>query len=76
MMRKGEFMTARELVDILQGFDPDARVVIHGHAGGYEDVTCVDEIPLRLNVNSEGQRGAHEYPEEGQTPDAVALLIA
>ncbi|MET0626588.1 MAG: hypothetical protein ABW250_26875 [Pyrinomonadaceae bacterium] len=69
-------MTARELVDILQGFDPDARVVIHGHAGGYDDVAGVDEIPLRLNVNSEGGRGAHEYPEEGETADGVALLIA
>jgi len=73
-------MTARELVDLLQGFDPDARVVIRGTRGGYDDVTFLDEIPLLLNVNpAEGadpRPGAHEYPEEGQTPDAVALLIA
>ncbi|MET0466773.1 MAG: hypothetical protein ABW007_26670 [Chitinophagaceae bacterium] len=69
-------MKASELIELLRMLDPDARVVIHGHADGYDDVAGIDEIPLRLNVNSEGGRGVHEYPEEGEAADTTALLIA
>ena len=53
-------MKVKELIEQLQKFDPETRVVTHGYEGGYQDVSEAIEEELALFVNSEWYYGPHE----------------
>jgi hypothetical protein len=61
-------MNVKELIEQLQSFDLDAMVVISGYEGGYSEVDCVDDIKLKLNVNTAWYYGEHEQRSDGETP--------
>ena len=61
-------MKVRELIEELQRHDPETRVVVNGYEGGYDDVSCVDEIRLNLNANTAWYYGKHELDDAGQCP--------
>ena len=56
-------MKVKELIEQLQKFDPETRVVRPGYEGGYEDLSNVSEYELALNVHTDWWYGPHEDPE-------------
>jgi hypothetical protein len=67
-------MTVRELIELLQTYCGDMRIVVAGYEGGYNDISHGELIELRLNVNHEWYLGPHERPDEGRG-DVAALLL-
>jgi hypothetical protein len=53
-------MKVKELIEQLQKFDPETRVVTHGYEGGFIDVSEASEMELALFVHSEWYYGPHE----------------
>ena len=56
-------MKVKNLIEELQKYDPDTRVVRPGYEGGYQDVTHISEYELALNVHTEWYYGPHEDPD-------------
>jgi hypothetical protein len=67
--------TIAELIEKLREFPQDARVIVNGYEGGYEDVTGVNAIPIKLNVHTEDYYGPHDDPVRGDA-DETAILIS
>jgi len=55
-------MTVAQLRELLQAFDPQARVVVEGYEGGFDDVRAVVLVDLAVNVHSPADwyMGAHD----------------
>ena len=53
-------MTIAELVEALQEFNPQTRVVVKGYEGGYDDIDVSDITPIFLNVHREWYYGKHD----------------
>ncbi len=69
-------MTVAELIEKLQTLYPgNARVILHGYEGGYEDISDVVSKPIMLNVNEAWYYGDHDDPKDKQQPDEIAFLI-
>ena len=57
-------MTAKELIEVLQAFDPETRIFTKGYEGGLEDARIKGPATdIALNVNSKWYYGPHEYLE-------------
>jgi hypothetical protein len=67
-------MTITELITELQKHDPTSQVVVNGYEGGFDDITNVTTLPLKLNVNHEWYYGAHE--PEYEHPDITAIRLS
>jgi hypothetical protein len=52
-------MKVKELIEQLQGFDPELMVVRPGYEGGVTEVLEATETMLALNVNAEWYYGEH-----------------
>ena len=57
-------MKVKELVEKLQGFDPELMVVRPGYEGGVTEVQEVIEVMLAFNVNQELYYGEHDEVED------------
>lgn len=68
-------MTVKELIEKLKDVDPKLRVVISGYEGGVNDLTYIEEINIRLNVNEEWFYGSHEQVDDDEKYDEKAILI-
>ena len=53
-------MKVKELIEQLQGFDPELMVVRPGYEGGVTEVEYANEVLLALNVNAEWYYGEHD----------------
>lgn len=53
-------MKVKELIEQLQGFDPELMVVRPGYEGGVTEVEYATGVLLALNVNQEWYYGEHE----------------
>ena len=60
-------MKVKELIEQLQGFDPELMVVRPGYEGGVTEVEYANEVLLALNVNDEWCCGEHNIV--GNTTD-------
>jgi hypothetical protein len=67
-------MTAQELINILQQYDPATRVIIAGYEGGVNDVIKVVPTKILLDQNSEWYYGAHERLGLDPHIDAIDAL--
>ena len=67
-------MTVQELIDALQNCPKDMMVVISGYEGGYNDMSGLKTIRLKLNSNTAWWYGSHETCREGGVP-ALWLTI-
>jgi len=56
-------MKVKNLIEELQKYDPEIRVVRPGYEGGYEDVAYITECELALNEHSEWWYGPHELAD-------------
>lgn len=61
-------MTAGELIEALQRFDPSTRVFIDGYEGGAEDMVEVRPVIIAINYNPDPAKtlvwGIHEVMSE------------
>ena len=53
-------MKVKELIEKLQGFDPELMVVRPGYEGGVTELESATEVMLALNVNEEWYYGEHD----------------
>lgn len=60
-------MNVRELIEELKKYDPEAMVIESGYEGGVGEITSVEEVTIKLNVNTEWYYGSHEITTEGNT---------
>lgn len=58
-------MKVRELIALLQTFDPELEVLTDGYEGGYTEVTVEDVRTFVRNVNHAWFYGAHETEYDG-----------
>jgi hypothetical protein len=65
-------MTKAELIEMMFDYPDDTMVVIPGYEGGLSDVTHVEDVKLKLNINSAWYYGPHEDDKDGDT-DAIYL---
>jgi hypothetical protein len=56
-------MTVAELIERLQKFPPETRVVVAGYEDGFNDVKWVEGLDIALNVHTEDYYGAHNTPD-------------
>ena len=63
-------MKVKELIEQLQGFDPELMVVRPGYEGGVTEVEYATGVLLALNVHDEWYYGEHEEVDTEDTyPD-------
>jgi hypothetical protein len=69
-------MTVGELIKQLQAYPSDARAVVSGYEGGYDDVTLVKEISVKPAVDDRWYYGRFENADPGNTrPGERAVLL-
>jgi hypothetical protein len=71
--RKG--MKVKELIAILSKLDQELFVVTNGYEGGIEDITYVECIYLKLNVNEGYYYGPHEEVKTEEESECCAVKI-
>jgi len=53
--------TVRELIEALQGMNPDAIALVDGYEGGLKPITLIEAKPVALDVNKgSSYYGPHE----------------
>ena len=54
-------MTVKELIEFLEGYPPDLRVVVQGYENGFDDVSSerVKLIRIQLDCGTENWEGRH-----------------
>jgi hypothetical protein len=72
-------MTIAELIEALQEFNPNTRVLVRGYEGGYDDVAVSEIVPVILNVHREWYYGKHDDPNvvtgEVKEKDKIDAII-
>lgn len=53
-------MKVKELIKKLQELDPENMVVISGYEGGLNEITMIEEVKIKKDVNSVRYYGKHE----------------
>ncbi len=66
-------MTVKELINKLQSYPTDARVVVAGYEDGCNDIDIIQQISIKLSANKEWYYGTHEESEENNTVPAILL---
>jgi len=59
-------MKIKELIEKLQGLDPELSVYVAGYEGGYHDADVSRPYPFKFWVNKEWWYGPHEVAETGE----------
>ena len=67
-------MNVAELIEKLKKFRPESRVIVEGYEEGYDDITEVKEIPIRLKANEEDWKGAHKKSKSLKAKKAVGII--
>ena len=75
-------MTVKELIQILESYPSDLRVVVSGYEGGFDDIAPerISVVKIQLDVGTEDWEGQHEKPEllrkgAQNTGDIVDALV-
>ena len=76
-------MTVKELIQMLESYPNDLRVVVNGYEGGYDDISPerISVTKIQLDVGTEEWEGQHEEPalrrkgapSTGATVDALVF---
>ena len=61
-------MTIQELIEKLKTFPPDIKVVVRGYEDGYNDISDIREVAIKLNASEYWWDGQH-----GDTKDVDAI---
>lgn len=60
-------MTVKQLIqELSQIEDQEARIIVNGYEGGYDDVSNINPVPIEiaLDVNEEWYYGKHDKVED------------
>ena len=75
-------MTVKELIQMLEAYPNDLRVVVNGYEGGFDDITPdrIFVIQIQLDVGTKDWEGQHEEPDflrkgTSRTGDIVDALV-
>ena len=68
-------MTVKELMEFLEKYPDDLRVVVNGYEDGYDDILPDRIFTRKIQLDTgkhdwEGQHGGPPYPDEETTDDA------
>ena len=57
-------MTVKELIQMLESYSSDLRVVVSGYEGGFDDIAPerISVVKIQLDVGTEEWEGRHEEP--------------
>ena len=66
-------ITVKELIEKLQEFPPETRVIVSGYEGGVDDITGVELTFIDLNVNTAWYYGKHETSDDKNDVPAVYI---
>jgi hypothetical protein len=69
-------ITIKELIEKLQQFPPETRVVVAGYEDGFNDIAWVDGLDIALNVHTEDYYGAHENAEDAKGAFEIVPAVA
>lgn len=67
-------ITVKELIEKLQEFPPETRVIVCGYEGGVDDITGVELTFIDLNVNTAWYYGKHEIADGENGVPAIHLI--
>ena len=67
-------MTVKELNEKLNSFADDMIVLVGGYEDGFNDISEIRELKIKLNVNKHWFEGAHEESDDTTTREAIAFL--
>ena len=59
-------MTVQELIAELSKYPAQDIVVLRGYEGGVDEIGCVEQCTIALNVNEEHYLGSHERLTEDE----------
>jgi len=75
-------MNVQQLIEELQKYPPEMRVIVHGYEGGYSDCNPPQSTRIRLNVREKndwyfGRHDDENYPFGDNRDGAIetALLL-
>jgi hypothetical protein len=68
-------MKVRELLEMLQQFDPDNLVVVDGYEDGVTKPFNQVEVKVLLNVHDEDYYGPHEIALPGDPRESVKAVL-
>ncbi|MGK7924300.1 MAG: hypothetical protein AB4290_03430 [Spirulina sp.] len=68
-------MSIEELVKLLEKFPPQTRVVVAGYQNGYNDITKISQIALRLHANQCWSCGAHALAAPDASDRVPAIYL-
>lgn len=70
-------MRVKDLITRLGEYNPEARVIVHGYEGGFDDVTMISLLRIKLNVNppDSGYFGVHDTADYEEKEDETAILL-
>ena len=75
-------MTVKELIQMLESYPSDLRVVVSGYEGGFDDIAPerISVVKIQLDVGTEDWEGQHEEPDlrrkgSPSTGDLVDALV-
>ncbi len=60
-------MTAKQLIEILESFDPNTPVMVDGYEGGVGEPAAATYIGVQIDVNGEDYYGPHEIDPAATT---------
>jgi hypothetical protein len=66
-------MTVSELIEELQKYPQDIRVVVRGYEGGVDDVGYLEDTYISLNENTAWYYGKHEVTDDPKDVAAIKL---
>ena len=76
-------MNVQQLIEELQKYPPEMRVIVDGYEGGYSDCNPPESTRIRLNVHEEdkwyyGRHDGENYPFGDNKNGAIetALLLS
>ncbi len=70
-------MTTEELIQLLERYTPDTRVMVNGYETGFDDVSAerISVGKVKLNVGTEWWEGKHEDALSDDDKAIDALII-
>ncbi len=60
-------MTVKELIEKLKSYPANRLVLVDGYEGGFSEISSVENLKVKLNVNSESYNGPHDESPEADT---------
>ena len=69
-------MNVKQLIEKLQGYDPELMVIVSGYEGGVNQAEHAGQVKIKLNTYTEWYYGKHEVTDrDDDLFDCEAIYI-